>query len=331
MVSISIVLPVYRGAAYLKDAIKSILNQTFTDFELIIVNDASPDDSEEVIRLFTDARIKYIKNPVNLGLVGALNVGLDHCAGKYVARMDQDDISFPNRLKQQFEFMESHSDVIVCGMQIRILGTNTIQYYPLTDEGIRVALLFGAPFAHPVVMMRRAVLDNNNLRYEEFFKHAEDYGFWVKLSKYGKLVNLPEVGLDYRLHQQQYTKVFLEENKKSDINIREAYLRANNVKLNDEELSLYHKVANRDINVEDKNEMEKLSSFLVSFVQHFEGTAVMTSLLKVNLFNKWKKWCKDRQRKGLASLRLFISSPVSRWQTDIKTIIWLLQYQLFRK
>ena len=112
--AISVILPVFNGEAYLRESIDSILNQSFTDFELLIINDGSTDRSQEIINSYPDTRIKLIHNPINLGLVDALNVGIDKTCGTYLARQDQDDISEPNRLQLQFATMEQdHFDL--CG------------------------------------------------------------------------------------------------------------------------------------------------------------------------------------------------------------------------
>lgn len=331
MIPVSVVLPVYKGQLYLKDAIQSILSQSFRDFELIIVNDASPDDSESIVKQFSDPRIVYHKNETNYGLVGALNKGIELSSGKYIARMDQDDISMPDRLEKQFSFMEAYPDVVICGTQIRILGKETIKNYPVTDEDIRVSLLFGASFAHPAVMMRRDTLQQHGLKYDEQFRHAEDYGLWVQLSRFGKMANLPAVGLHYRLHQTQYTKVFQDENRRSDCRIREEYLRLNGIGATPEDIRLYHLVASRDIDYKNIDKLKEFEQFLERFAGYFTGSRISQAILKKNLYRKWKKWCIQRHQDGMESYRLFSTSPVSKWQKDLKVKFWFLKHQLFRK
>ena len=130
---VSVVMPVYNGSKYLKEAIDSILNQTFTNFELIIINDGSTDNSEDIIFSYQDRRIYYLKNEHNKGICITLNRGLDNARGKYIARMDCDDISMPQRLAKQVNYLERHRDVGALGTDIITFGKgHTDQYFDLS-------------------------------------------------------------------------------------------------------------------------------------------------------------------------------------------------------
>ena len=138
--SISVIMPVYNSAEYVEGAIQSILNQSFSDFEFIIINDGSNDASDDVILKFKDDRIVYVKFEVNKGIVAALNFGLSIAKGKYIARMDSDDISFLSRLEIQFNYLEANSNVILCGAYMQNLLTNENILYPINNSEIRIAL-----------------------------------------------------------------------------------------------------------------------------------------------------------------------------------------------
>lgn len=199
---ISVVMSVYNAEKYLDEAIQSILNQTYKDIEFIIINDGSTDKSLEIIEKYKaqDERIVLISRE-NRGLIASLNEGIEKTRGKYIARMDADDISLLNRFEEQIRFMEENSSVGVCGSWIEVFGENkkpTIWRMPTYDAELRPRLLFSVTFAHPSIMMRKELIDKYYLKYNKNYLHAEDYKFWVDFSKYTKFANIPKVLLKYR-------------------------------------------------------------------------------------------------------------------------------------
>ncbi|WP_310829042.1 glycosyltransferase family 2 protein [Paenibacillus pedocola] len=209
MVKISVLMPVYNMAPYIEEAICSILTQTYSDFELLILDDGSTDGTLDIIRKFDDKRIRVIAHTVNQGLIATLNQGIDLCTGEYIARMDGDDIALPHRLERQVNFMDDHQDCGVCGSQVYLLGRDAITAKPLNHEAIRCWQLFHCTMVHPTVMIRKSVLEDHDIRYLNYF-HAEDYEIWNRLSAITQLVNLPEVLLMYRQHSNQITNIHQE-------------------------------------------------------------------------------------------------------------------------
>ncbi|MDR0832716.1 MAG: glycosyltransferase [Candidatus Symbiothrix sp.] len=208
MCAISVVIPVYNGENYLAEAIDSILGQSFTDFELIVINDGSTDATVAILENYKDPRLKVVHNDGNKGIVYSLNKGLDLCQGKYIARMDADDIALPQRFQVQYDFMEANPDVGICGSAIQtfsdVAATRTCLKYPVSDLGVRAMSFLRSPFAHPTVILRKAVLDKVHLRYPIDFK-VEDYAFWVEILKYTKGHNIPKVLLHYRVVNKSLT------------------------------------------------------------------------------------------------------------------------------
>lgn len=211
---ISILLPVYNSEKTISETINSLLCQTVQDFELIIINDASNDSSEDVIMSYSDTRIRYYRNEKNMGLIYTLNRGIRLAEGKYIARMDSDDIALPTRLEKQLEVMEKYPEIIVCGTGIETFGNVNKRrkiLYPEHDKQLKECLIRRSCFAHPTVLIRRSVLVNNNLCYDKGYRHAEDYKLWIDLSDFGAFYNIPEVLLYYRMSETQITSSHKEE------------------------------------------------------------------------------------------------------------------------
>ena len=209
--SISVIMPVYNAELYVKEAIESILSQTYKDFEFIIINDGSTDQSFNIIQDFAkkDNRIKIITRK-NQGLIYSLNEGIKKAQGKYIARMDADDISLPERLEKQLEFMEKNTNIGICGTWIEVFGENLIAKkwkLSCSDKRLKAELLFSSCFAHPSVMIRKNLLIENNLSYNKDFLHVEDFKLWVDLAELTELANVDKILLKYRIVETSVTRV----------------------------------------------------------------------------------------------------------------------------
>lgn len=198
---VSIVMAAFNEEKYLHESIKSILDQTYTNFEFIIINDGSTDQSESIILSFTDKRIIYIKNETNLKLIDSLNKGLKLAKGKYIARMDADDISINNRLEKQVAFMEANPEIGISGAQLTIFGNSTgTMQFPLNHEEIQLYLLITSCFGNNVVIFRKSILDQYQLFFQKGYLHSEDYKSWTKWIMHTKSANLNESLVKYRTH-----------------------------------------------------------------------------------------------------------------------------------
>ena len=206
---VSVLMPVYNGADHLAGAVSSILAQTLTDFELLIVNDGSTDATLQVARSFNDPRIRIIDLETNQGLINALNTGLAEAKGEFLARMDHDDIAHPARFQQQIRALEE-SGAVICGSAIQPFGAvqGTPLVFPMADADIRAVLPVASPFAHPAVTMRTDVCQR--LGYAASAKHCEDYDLWWRFSEEGTMANLREPLLRYRFHASQISAKYRE-------------------------------------------------------------------------------------------------------------------------
>ncbi len=218
---ITVLMPVYNAARYLKAAMESILNQTYTNFTFLIINDGSTDDSKNIILSFADPRIRYVENEQNIGLVATLNKGIDYTETVYLARMDADDLAIPERLQLQIEFLQSNLEIGVCGGLFEIFGDeNRFVPLPLKNDTIKAELLFSNVICHPAVCLRTRILKENDLKfgvpfkYDDSFGHKvlelEDYALWQKLKSVTKFENLNKVLLRYRREGQNLSAQKLE-------------------------------------------------------------------------------------------------------------------------
>lgn len=242
---VTVLMAVYNGERYLREAIDSILGQTFADFEFLIVDDASMDGSARIIEEYADQRIRLVRNEVNRGLAVSLNRGLDMGRGEYVARMDGDDVSLPERLEKQVAFLDSHPEVGVCGTWVRYLGEGAgkVVRYPTDPEIIRAGLLFYPLVAHPSVMLRRESFVRHGLRYDPALRRSQDYELWSRAARHLLFSNLPEVHLLYRLHPAQAGIADRTEQQGTAERVRRTLLFALGIDPTDEEWQIHQALA----------------------------------------------------------------------------------------
>jgi glycosyltransferase involved in cell wall biosynthesis len=209
MPKVSVIFPVYNGAKFIRTSIRSILAQTFSDFELLLLNDGSTDDSLAVMQEFQDERIRIISNESNKGLIFTLNRGIEESRGEYLARMDADDESFPERFRKQVHYLDSHTDVALCGTLMTCFITDRVyQHRYFNPDDVSVSLVFTNPIVHPSVMMRRSIFNDAQFRYNAAYPHAEDYALWTQLAGKFKIAVLNEVLIRYGAHDDQMSRKF---------------------------------------------------------------------------------------------------------------------------
>ena len=200
---VTVLLSTHNDLRFLPEAVDSILAQTLADFEFLVIDDGSTDGTREYLEALRDRRVRVVHHASNQGLTRSLNRGLSAAAGKFVARMDADDVAMPERLARQVEFLRAHPEVGVVGSS-RVLVDERGQFVarapaPEDDLSIRWKCLLGNPFAHPTVMLRLDVIDEERLRYDEAYQTAQDYELWTRLLPVTRGANLAEPLLRYRL------------------------------------------------------------------------------------------------------------------------------------
>ena len=224
MPKISVLMSVYNHEAWLKKSIESIIYQTFSDFELIIINDGSTDGSLNIIKSYNDCRIKLISNEKKLGLPKSLNRGLKICKSKIIARMDADDISMKNRLEKQFKYLKKNKDVDVLGGQVLYIDKKGKKMdfsheYPISNHIIKWEMLREVPLCHPSVMFRKNVLTSAGL-YSEDYPYAQDYELWKRIADCGcKFSNLSDKIIYYRIKNKEKITAKIKKQKKAHLRI----------------------------------------------------------------------------------------------------------------
>lgn len=242
MPKVSVIMPVYNAQKYLKDAIDSILNQTFTDLEFIIINDGSSDKSTEIIESYSDPRIRYFTNKENMGIVATLNRGLELATGKYIARMDSDDISHPDRIQKQYDYMEKHPRLAVLGTNIEFIGARDGSSTAVVNpKWVKASMFFSSALAHPSVMLRGDILKRENYHYDATYEKVEDYELWTRISEKYQLNNLQETLFQYRIHAKQITQNYTDTEENSFRMLKKRELEKLNIEYSNDEFDSFVK------------------------------------------------------------------------------------------
>jgi glycosyltransferase involved in cell wall biosynthesis len=200
---VSVVMTAYNGSRHLREAIESILRQTFRDFEFLIIDDASTDDTVAIVRGYDDPRIRLIENGTNLGISRTRNIGIENARGEYLAALDHDDVSLPERLEREVAFLDSRPDVVLVGTGAKLLedGRLSDYYDPIPEPHLlHWALMTRCPLIHSSICMRTSVLRAHALEYRAQYPCAEDFDLYHQLARIGKLVCLPDRLTIYREH-----------------------------------------------------------------------------------------------------------------------------------
>jgi Glycosyl transferase family 2 len=311
---ITVIMPVYNGEAFVREAIDSILGQTFGDFELLVIDDGSSDGSAAIVGSYDDARIRMVENDVNLGVVQTLNRGLDLARGTFIARMDCDDRSLPQRFAKQVAFLEAHPEVGICGAWLESIGERSgfVWRYPTGVERIRASLLFESALAHPTVMMRHDLLERYGLRYSMAYQHAEDYGLWVEAAQCFALANLPEVLVQYRKHAQQTGTLQQYGLQAAAGRVRREQVERLGLRPTPDEIALHEAISTSQFQPA-KDFITRAGSWLQKLRAANQRTGVYAEAeFSRVLGQRWYWVCRLSTGLGLWSWRTFRRSPLSR-------------------
>jgi glycosyltransferase involved in cell wall biosynthesis len=300
-------MPVHNGERYLKEAIGSILAQGFTDFELLIIDDGSTDRSRQIAESFGDRRIVLVANAENRGTVHVLNQGIVLAKGRYIARMDADDISLPERLERQVRFMDEHPEVGVSGTGMRLIKNGRLRNtrtHATSDEELKIQLLFSPCFFHPTVIIRAELAKAHP--YPDNLVYTQDFNYWTHLAPLTRFSNLSEILLYFREHEGQISS------KKADLQIsnsralRAKYLKRLVNTASADQLAIHHAVAENRKDID----LEQAKSWLETLLRNNDAARLFDAVIfKKELARRWWLICRKNTRHGRAVLRVYRSAP----------------------
>ncbi len=318
---VSVLMPVYNGERFLREAIESILSQTYRDFEFLIINDGSNDRSVEIVESYHDPRIKLVHNEKNLGLITTLNKGIEIAEGRYIARMDADDISLPRRLEKQVSFMDGNPDVAVCGTWVETFGAQKILWrYPLVPEAARCRLLFLPPVAHPSAIIRKSVLEEKGLRYDTGMRYAEDYDLWVRISEGSRISNIGETLLKYRLHENSLSKVFRKGQADTSKTIQRRLFERLGMEFSEDDLDHHWELITLRFKPAE-GFLLRTESWLTR-IEKANGQKKIydRDILHCELSQWWRSACLAASSLGLGAWRIFRSAGLSRYRDNLRPL-----------
>lgn len=227
-VMVSVIMCAYNSEAFISETIDSILEQTYQNLELIIVDDGSTDMTEKIILSYNDKRINYIKNQANKGIFWSANIGLKNSRGKYIARIDSDDIAHKMRLEEQVSFMEKNPEIGLCGTESITFSSDkkhNKSILPHSHDEIRAYFMFSNCVVHPTIMVRKSVLEAHGVEYNSKYVAGGDFAFYMSLINKTQFANIPKPLLYYRLHNQNITKLKKQEQSTTSSSERVVYLK----------------------------------------------------------------------------------------------------------
>ncbi len=311
---ITVLMAVHNGERYIRDAVDSMLSQTFRDFEFLIIDDGSGDKTSDIINSYKDDRIRFVHNKENIGMGESLNKGIRLALGDYIARMDCDDISIPNRLDEQFTFMENNPEVVLCGSWVKTLGkVSHVWKFPIENDEIKCRLLFDSVFVHSSVIMRKNILLEEGYFYNKEFIGAEDYELWVRMSKKYNLANIGKVLLKYRIYPEHSWARLKHEQSNASQRIRKDQLLSLYVPLSYENMRLHSRISNLKTG-EFVNFFNDSREWLLLIEQINKKEKIYNeeALRRVLAYRFWAL-CNFPGRLGFRAWKIFWRSPFSKY------------------
>lgn len=311
---VSVVMAVRNGWPHIEEAVESILQQSFVDLEFLIVDDASNDKKmQSFLKNLSDKRVRQLRNKRHLGLSASLNKGFDAARGKYIARMDHDDVSLRERLSNQVDFLEANPKLDILGTWVKVIGSKREQIwrYSTTDTEIRAEFLFNSALVHSSVMMRRASLRRYGFRYSLKIRRAQDYELWTRIGTKLRFANLDQALLQYRLHSQQVGRLHSREQQLVASNVRKRQLRKLAIEANSQQLTLHNSISAWKFPGTVVGLREVEAWLLLLKEQNQKHEAFDPAALESSLTKRWWAACRSAILLGRSAWRLYVSSPLA--------------------
>jgi len=313
---VSILFPCYNVEKYLDESLLSLINQTYQNIEIIAINDCSTDNTRKILERYAkdDIRIKVYNNDINLKLIKTLNKGIELCNGKYIARMDADDISLPERIEKQVRFLEENPDYSVISSMFyafkRGSSKKSLYQNPSKYEDLQAGLLFNSVICHPASMIRKTLFTELGLKFEEAYIHVEDYALWSKALYLTKLANLDEPLLLYRVHENQISTIYDREQAENKKEVYKIHCEKLGLPMDEYSLDIYASVAECVPFLSSFEYLADCEKFMLLLLDknkrmHFCSEKYLERLLSLH----WLRLCANSQL-GLKVLNKCFQSPL---------------------
>ena len=316
---VSVLMPVYNAEKYLKEALESILNQSYTHFELLLFNDGSTDGSLTIIQGFDDPRIRFFDQEVNSGYLSHLNKGIQLSRGKYIIRADADDVNALDRIEKQVLFMENHPEVGLCGSWAQIITSQgelkqEIKYFA-EDAWVRAHLFWTIPIPHPTAIIRKKILNKHHLWYQSPWYPVEDYALWLSMASYTQMANIQESLVKIRKHDQNISITKKGVRVRKTKLIRMAQLQKLGIQPTEREWQIHMHLleGTEEINL---SLIRSLNLWLTKLLRRNQQIKAFPEEAFAGILQKhWYKHTLGYTRLGLGLWRAFVQSPLSEYKS----------------
>ena len=312
--SVSVVLPVYNVADYVEAAINSVLKQSFIDFELLVFDDCSTDETAAKVQAISDPRMRFFQNSQNLGRAGTDNAALPYVRGSFIAKMDGDDLCHPERLARQVAYLNSHPHINMVGSWMQNFGASTyLNRYPITPEAAQILTLFTPPIGNPSVMLRTSLFREGKLRYNATLRQAEDYDFFARYLRELRIVTLPKALIQYMVPTATSNDraAILMERANTANEVRARLLSDWGLAHTTRELHVHNTIAVLERPLGDVG-LEEVEAWLCKLIQHNnEHSLFEPAALNQGLGKRWFEVCYAHPQPRLYSARVFGRSPLA--------------------
>lgn len=293
---VSVIIPLYKAEEYIAETLESVLNQTYRNIEIIIVDDCGNDNSVNIVRQYQDSRIKMFHNKTNQGIAYSRNRALANCTGEYIALLDDDDIALESRIEKQIAYLMAHPDIIAVGGNAQWIDQSgkvirdTIEVVQKPEE-IKMYLLFRNLFNNSEMTFRRSVIDDYHIQYSEDCLGMEDFLFWIKVSKIGKISNIPDLVLKKRVTDTNETsrtlKLRRKERKQKYLELQRFSFSASGFVLEAEDEKVLSAFFDEDADVcKNFNQLKKMSDFMIKIIVQARGK-------KADICDSLEKWFEE--------------------------------------
>lgn len=334
---VSVLIPCYNAEKYVEESLNSILEQTYSNMEIIAIDDCSTDGTRDILEQIAkkDNRVRIIRNDENLKLISTLNKGVSSCTGEYIARIDSDDIALPTRIEKQVRFLNENEDYDVVSTMFYTftdkVSTKSLYRNPVTYEELQAFLLFKSGICHPAVMIRKRLFTELDLSFESRYLHVEDYALWSKALYLTKLANIDEPLLFYRVHESQISTVNAQKQLDNKKEVFKIHCDALELPKDNYALDVYASVAESVPLYKSKKLIADCETFLLSLRKKNLEKPFCDNRYLIHLTSMhWIRLCANSQL-GLSVLKQCISSQLfNRSEYQFRDYIVLFVKCLFR-